>query len=397
MNIVNVPINLIKENPENPRNIGEKEFKKLIESIKKFPQMLSIRPIVVNNEMVVLGGNMRLRACKEVGLKEVPIIKAEDLTPEQQKEFIIKDNVGFGAWDWDKLGNDFDAAQLSEWGLEVLIEDKKEVEEDDFDVEGNVPVNPVVKFGDLITLNQHIVLCGDSLNKEIVLANFRLESADLYLTDPPYNVAYEGKTKEKLKIQNDQMDNASFREFLIEAFHIGSSILKAGASFYIWHADSEGYNFRGACFDVGLKVRQCLIWVKNSLVMGRQDYHWKHEPCLYGWKDGASHSWLTDRSQTTVIEIDRPSRNIEHPTMKPVQLFAYLISNSCVKGGVVFDNFLGSGTTLIACDQLDRICYGIELSPKYCDVIIKRYKKYCEDNNKEFICLINGVSLAHLF
>lgn len=194
------------------------------------------------------------------------------------------------------------------------------------------------------------------------------------MTDPPYNVDYTGKTKDALKIENDVMSNDNFRQFLQDAFLTAKENLKPGAAFYIWHADSEGYNFRGACHDVGLTVRECLVWVKNSLVLGRQDYQWQHEPCLYGWTEG-THSWYSDRKQTTVLEFDRPSRNAEHPTMKPVALFDYLIRNSTKKGSVVLDSFGGSGTTIIACEQNGRKGYCMELDPKYVDVIIERWEK----------------------
>lgn len=198
----------------------------------------------------------------------------------------------------------------------------------------------------------------------------------MLLTDPPYNVAYEGGTKEKLTIQNDSMGNDQFRQFLRDAFVTADSVMKAGAVFYIWHADSEGYNFRGAINDAGWKVRQCLIWKKSTLVMGRQDYHWKHEPCLYGWKDGSGHLWASDRKQTTILEFDKPSRNGEHPTMKPVALFEYQMLNNTKGGDIVLDLFGGSGTTLIAAEKNGRVSYLMELDPKYCDVIIKRWQEF---------------------
>lgn len=201
------------------------------------------------------------------------------------------------------------------------------------------------------------------------------ELADLLLTDPPYNVAYEGKTKDSLTIKNDSMDNDSFRQFLVNAFSSANEVMKPGAVFYIWHADSEGYNFRGACFDIGWTVRQCLIWNKNSMVLGRQDYHWKHEPCLYGWKDGAGHLWASDRKQTTVIDYEKPQRNGVHPTMKPVGLFDYQIKNNTKGSDIVLDLFGGSGTTLIACESNGRHARLMEYDPKYVDVIIKRWEE----------------------
>lgn len=199
--------------------------------------------------------------------------------------------------------------------------------------------------------------------------------ADLWLTDPPYNVNYEGGTEDKLTIENDNMSDTEFRAFLVGAYKAADSVLKAGAAFYIWHADSEGENFRGAAKDIGWKVRECLIWNKNALVMGRQDYHWKHEPCLYGWKGGASHNWYSDRKQTTVMEFDKPLRNGEHPTMKPLALFAYQMQNSTKAGDIVLDSFGGSGTTLIVAEQTGRKARLMELDPHYCDVIIARWEK----------------------
>lgn len=198
----------------------------------------------------------------------------------------------------------------------------------------------------------------------------------MLLTDPPYNVAYEGKTEDALTIQNDNMDDESFRQFLTNAFFAADSVMKKGAVFYIWHADSEGYNFRGACRDVGWTVRECLIWNKNQMVLGRQDYHWKHEPCLYGWKDGASHLWASDRKQTTVLDFDKPQRNGVHPTMKPIALFDYQIKNNTKGNDIVLDLFGGSGTTIMACEQNGRRGYSMELDPRYVDVIIKRWEDF---------------------
>lgn len=218
-------------------------------------------------------------------------------------------------------------------------------------------------------------MCGDSTSVEDVEKLMNGVKVDLLITDPPYNVAYEGKTKDALTIQNDEMADDDFRQFLREAFYAADNVMKEGAVFYIWHADSEGYNFRGACYDISWKVRQCLIWNKNSMVMGRQDYQWKHEPCLYGWKDGASHLWASDRKQTTILNFDRPTRNAEHPTMKPVKLFDYQIQNNTKKEDAVLDLFGGSGTTLIACEQNGRFSYTMELDPKYVDVIINRWEQ----------------------
>jgi site-specific DNA-methyltransferase (adenine-specific) len=219
-------------------------------------------------------------------------------------------------------------------------------------------------------------MCGDSTSIDAVERLCAGQLIDMWLTDPPYNVAYEGKTKDALTIKNDKMGDDSFRQFLRDAYIAADAVMKRGAVFYIWHADSEGYNFRGAAKDAGWTVRQCLIWKKQTMVMGRQDYHWKHEPCLYGWKDGAAHLWATDRKQTTILEFNRPSRNGEHPTMKPVELFAYQILNNTKGNDRVLDSFGGSGTTAIAAEKHGRDALLMELDPKYCDVIVKRWQDF---------------------
>jgi len=372
-----VKISEVKSNPNNPRLIKDDKFKKLVQSIKDFPQMLDIRPIVVNAEMIVLGGNMRLKACKEAGLKEVPIIIADNLTEEQQREFIIKDNTSGGEWDWDMLANEWDTEQLDAWGLDLPVDfniEPLEAEEDDFDVpEGGIETDIVL--GDLFEIGEHRLLCGDSTQTDTFVKLFNSQMADMILTDPPYNVSYEGKTKEALTIKNDKQGDDDFYQFLYDFYTAQSTVCKQGGAWYVWHADSEGANFRYAMKNAGIMVKQCLIWVKSSMVMGRQDYQWKHEPCLYGWKEGASHSWFTDRKQTTVLNFDRPNRNAEHPTMKPIPLFAYQIGNSSKQGDIVSDAFGGSGTTMVACEQMKRKAYIVEFDPKYCQVIIDRMIK----------------------
>jgi DNA modification methylase len=366
----------VKANPNNPRIIKDDKFKKLVQSIKDFPEMLELRPIVVNNDGVVLGGNMRLKACKEAGLKEVPVIKASELTEEQQKEFIIKDNVGFGEWDWEDLANNWDAKDLTDWGLDlpVSMEVELEAEEDEFDVpEGGIETDIVL--GDLFEIGEHRLLCGDSTQIDTFDKLLEGEFADMMITDPPYNVAYEGGTKDKLTIANDSMSNDDFYQFLYDFYTASATKVKKGGAIYVWHASSEVINFAKAMVDSGWLLKQQLIWVKNSMVMGRQDYQWKHEPCLYGWLDGASHNWYSDRKQTTIIEWDKPLRNGEHPTMKPIGLFGYQIKNSSQKGDIVLDAFGGSGTTMVACHELKRKAYLVEYDPKYCQVIIDRMIK----------------------
>jgi DNA modification methylase len=405
--IQNVAINTVKANPNNPRIIKDDKFAKLVKSINEFPQMLNLRPIVVNDDMVVLGGNMRLKACKEAGLKEIPIIKASELTEQQQKEFIVKDNVGYGEWDWDDLANNWDVDELQDWGLDIpgFVNEEiiAEVEEDDFDVpEGGIETDIV--SGDLFEIGQHKLLCGSSTETDTWQRLFDKQLCDMVMTDPPYNNNYEGGTG--LKIMNDQMTNDSFYQFLYDFYTALGSYTKPGGAWYVWHAQMESANFMQAYKDSGLLLKQCLIWVKNALVMGRQDYHWKHEPCLYGWKEGAAHYFTDDRTNSTVIEdvidytklnkkelldlvkemtsdkqkttiihCEKPSKNDVHPTMKPIKLLAPLIENSSKIGELVADGFLGSGSTMVAAHQLKRRCYGTELDPKYCQVIVDRMIK----------------------
>lgn len=370
-----VKISEVKVNPNNPRLIKDDKFAKLVQSVKEFPEMLEIRPIVVNSDMVVLGGNMRLKACKEAGIKEVPIIIADNLTEEQQREFLIKDNVSGGEWDWNILANEWDAEQLTDWGLDIpdFSTEVLEAKEDDF--EGVPPKEPITVLGDLYEIGEHRLLCGDSTQTDTFEKLFNGQMADMVLTDPPYNVAYEGGTKEKLTIKNDNMSNDDFYKFLYDFYTAQSTVVKMGGAWYIWFADCEIVNFSKAFIDAGIKLSQMVIWKKNSLVMGRKDYHFIHEPCLYGWKEGAAHGWYSDRKQTTVLNFDRPNRNTEHPTMKPIPLFAYQIGNSSKQGDIVADGFGGAGTTMVACEQMKRKGYLVEFDPKYCDVIVARMIK----------------------
>jgi site-specific DNA-methyltransferase (adenine-specific) len=403
--IKKVKITEVTSNPNNPRLIKDDKFKKLVKSIQDFPDMLNVRPIVVNKDMVVLGGNMRLKAIKEAGIKEINV-DIVDWNEQQQKEFIVKDNVGYGEWDWDDLANNWDADELTEWGLDIpgFVNDETiaEVIEDDYEIPDEI--NTDIVKGDLFEIGEHKLLCGSSTETDTWAKIFGQELADMVMTDPPYNVNYEGGTG--LKIMNDEMSNDSFYQFLYDFYTALASYTKAGGAWYVWHADSEGANFRQAFKDSGLLLKQCLVWVKNAMVMGRQDYHWKHEPCLYGWKEGAAHYFTDDRTKTTVIEdqvdyrklskkelldlvkeitsdkqkttilhCDKPYKNDVHPTMKPIKLLAPLIENSSKVGQLIADGFLGSGSTMVASHQLKRRCYGTELDPKYCQVIVDRMQK----------------------
>ena len=380
-----VKIQQVKLNPNNPRLIKDDKFKKLVQSIKDFPEMLNIRPIVVNQDMIILGGNMRYKALKEAGLKEVPII-ITDLTEEQQKEFLIKDNVSGGEWDWDILANEWNSEELEAWGLDIPsfeVDEVLEAEEDDFDA--TPPEEPITVLGDLYEIGEHRLLCGDSTQTDTFEKLMQGEFADMCVTDPPYNVALGMETKEQVKarnrrtdglvIQNDKMTNDDFYKFLYDFYSALSTSVKKGGAIYVWYASSEVVNFVSAMVDAGWLYKQELIWNKTSMIMGRQDYQWKHEPCIYGWLDGGSHTWNSDRKQTTIIDFDKPSRNGEHPTMKPIGLFGYQIENSSKVGDIVIDAFGGSGTTMVACQQLKRKARVIEYDPKYCDVIVKRMIK----------------------
>lgn len=376
MDIINIALKDLKPYENNPRK-NDDAVKYVAESIKEFGFKV---PIVIDKNNVIVAGHTRYKAAKKLKMREVPCIIADDLTDEQIKAFRLADNkvAEKAEWDFDLLNAELDDIidlDMELFGFEdALQDDAEEAVEDEFEVE--LPPEPKSKLGDIYQLGNNRLMCGDSTVLEDVEKLMGGEQADMLLTDPPYNVNYEGKTKDKLKIKNDQMGNDNFRQFLTDAFSNADMVMKPGAVFYIWHADREGYNFRGACFDAGWTVRQCLIWNKNSMVMGRQDYQWKHEPCLYGWKEGAGHLWASDRKQTTVINFDKPTRNDIHPTMKPIPLFDYQIKNNTKGGDVVLDLFGGSGTTIMACEQNGRRGYSMEYDPRYVDVIIARWEKF---------------------
>lgn len=371
----------LKPYDKNPRKLSKDQLEKLKRSIQEdgFHQRL-----LVTQDGRVIGGHQRIKALKELGYKEVEcLVPSRELTDEEYDRLNIRDNLQAGEWDFDALANFFDADKLLDWGFpENLLPAQEGVVNEpagDEDEAPEAPAIPQTVRGDVYEIGPHRLMCGDSTLIDDVdkLRNGAL--VDQLVTDPPYNVAYEGKTKDALTIKNDKMDDDGFRQFLREAFIAADSAMKPGAVYYIWHADSEGYNFRGACRDAGWQVRQNLIWQKQTMVMGRQDYHWQHEPCLYGWKDGAGHLWASDRKQTTILKFDRPSRNGEHPTMKPVELIAYQIGNNTKGGDIVLDIFGGSGSTMVAAHKLGRTAYLMELDEKYCDVIVQRMHKLFPD------------------
>jgi DNA modification methylase len=370
---------------KNARTHSDEQVAQIAGSIKEFGFN---NPVLVDKDNSIIAGHGRLMAARKLGMDKVPVVQLGHMTEAQRKAYVLADNrIALNSgWDTSMLSLELqelkDDIDLSLLGfdadeLDALLNPIEGTEGlTDEDAVPDVPDEPKTKLGDIYILGKHRLMCGDStsVNDMDKLVNDR--EVDMWLTDPPYNVAYEGKTKDALTIKNDEMTDDGFRQFLRDAYVTADTVMKAGAVFYIWHADSEGYNFRGAAHDAGWKVRQCLIWKKSTMVMGRQDYHWKHEPCLYGWKEGAGHLWATDRKQTTILEFDKPNRNKEHPTMKPVALFEYQMLNNTKGGDIVLDSFGGSGTTLLAAEKNGRVAYLMELDPKYCDVIVQRWEEF---------------------
>ena len=369
----------------NSRKHSDDQVTQIAASIKEFGWT---NPILVDGDNGIIAGHGRIMAAKKLGMTEVPVIELAHLSKEQRKALIIADNKLALNSDWDTnllaielkdlqdLGFDLNLTGFNADELANLLLPEQVAGLTDEDAVPDTPEEPISKLGDIYKLGNHRLMCGDSTSITDMESLCDGQLVDMWLTDPPYNVAYEGKTKDALTIQNDSMGNDQFRQFLRDSYVTADTVMKPGAVFYIWHADSEGYNFRGAAHDAGWKIRQCLIWKKSTMVMGRQDYHWKHEPCLYGWKEGAGHLWATDRKQTTILEFDKPSRNGEHPTMKPVALFEYQMLNNTKGSDIILDSFGGSGTTLLAAEKHGRKAYLMELDPKYCDVIVKRWEDF---------------------
>ena len=372
----------------NSRTHDDAQVAQIAASIREFG---FTNPILIDADGGVIAGHGRILAARKLKLAEVPCIRLAHLTETQKRAYVIADNkLAMNAgWDAELLKLEFADLKDAGFDLELTGFSLDEIEAmspehipeglTDEDAVPEVRPDPISKLGDVWLLGKHRVMCGDStsiVTVEELMGGWGGGLADQLITDPPYNVAYTGKTKDALTIQNDSMSDDNFRQFLMDAFVAADAVMKTGAAFYIWHADLEGYNFRGACKDAGWTVRQCLIWKKQTLVMGRQDYHWKHEPCLYGWKDGSAHLWATDRKQTTILEFDRPSRSTLHPTMKPVDLIEYQVLNNTKGQDVVLDLFGGGGSTLIACEKTGRYARLMELDPKYVDVIVRRWQEF---------------------
>lgn len=363
----------------NARTHNTQQINKLRSSLREFG---FINPVIIDREFNVIAGHGRIMAVKEEGINEVPCVFVDYLTEAQKKAYIIADNrmAMDAGWDEELLKVEIEALQAEDFDLRLTGFDEKELagffdtsdnaKEDDFDVDTELGKPPVTKTGDLWLLGNHRLLCGDSTKEKSYTLLMNGKKANLVVTDPPYNVNYQGTAG---KIKNDNMENEKFYQFLFDAFTCMAKAMAEDASIYVFHADTEGLNFRKAFADAGFYLSGTCIWKKQSLVLGRSPYQWQHEPCLFGWKKNGKHQWYSDRRQTTIWEFDKPKKNGDHPTMKPVPLIAYPIKNSSLSNCIVLDPFGGSGSTLIACEQTNRICHTIELDEKYCDVIVKRY------------------------
>ncbi|WP_455474639.1 DNA modification methylase [Streptococcus salivarius] len=414
MQIYDKPLGWLTPYENNPRN-NDEAVEPVANSISEFGFKV---PIVATSDGEIINGHTRWKAAKKLKLKTVPVIIADDLTEEQVRAFRLADNkvAEIAQWDIELLLSEIESVDNldmtlfgftdSDYTLDDFEDEETDtdISEDEIESEGDSVSS--VEYGDIYQLGRHRLMCGDSTSAGDMKELVNGEKIDLYVTDPPYNVAYEGKTEEAMTIQNDSMDDASFRQFLRDAFSVADQHLKPGGAFYIWHADSEGLNFRAAVKETGWLLKQNLVWVKNSIVLGRQDYQWKHEPCLYGWKDGASHYFIDNRSLATVIEEDeenlkemtkgelisyiktmqensptsifyedKPVRSDIHPTMKPLKLIARCVLNSSKKGERVLDSFNGGGSTLMVCEKTERIYYGMELDPVYVERTIKRWEE----------------------
>ena len=390
------PIGSLIPYARNSRTHSDAQIQQLAASMREWGWT---NPVLVDEAGGIIAGHGRVLAAQRLQISEVPVIVASGWTDAQKRAYVIADNkLALNAgWDADVLADELASLRDGGFDLDLVGFDADELDGllgDDDESDGltdpdetpEPPAQPVTRTGDVWVMGQHRLRCGDSTSAADMAALMGGGMADVWITDPPYNVAVVGGSREltpqerkargNLTIESDSMPAADFRAFLASAFTCARDVMKPGASFYIWHADVEGYNFRGACADVGLQVRQCLIWKKHAMVLGRQDYHWLHEPCLYGWKDGAGHLWASDRKQTTVLEFDRPMRNADHPTMMPVALIEYQLLNNTKGGDVLLDSFGGSGTALIAAEKNGRIARLMEIDPRYCDVIVRRWQDF---------------------
>lgn len=397
-----LPIHVLNPADYNPRKKlkpGDREYESIRKSIEEFG---FADPLVVNSDMTIIGGHQRLTVAIDMGYTEVPCAIV-DVDKTQEKALNIALNKITGEWNKELLADlikelqeaDFDMGKTGFEPPEIeqlfnSVHDKK-ITEDDFDVDAELAKPNVAQAGDIWLLGKHRVVCGDSILPETYEKLMDGNRANLVLTDPPYNVNVEETAG---KIKNDNMADEDFYKFLFAAFVNMEQSMEADASIYVFHADTQGLNFRKAFTDAGFYLSGCCIWKKNALVLGRSPYQWQHEPCLFGWKKDGKHQWYSDRKQTTIWEYDRPKSSKEHPTMKPIALMAYPIQNSCMSNCIVLDPFLGSGSTLIACEQTGRICYGIELDEKFVDVIVNRYIEQRGSSEDVFV-LRNNMKISY--
>ncbi|WP_165736551.1 site-specific DNA-methyltransferase [Streptococcus agalactiae] len=401
MEIKELPLSDLKPASYNPRKKlkkGDKEYEKIKQSLLKFGY---VNPIIVNDDLTVIGGHQRLTVLKDLKYETAKCVIVS-LSKEDEKALNIALNKITGQWDDQLLADLLLDLQESDFNLDLTgfeppeIDDilsnihDKDLSEDDFDVDEELKKPTVARRGDIWQLGKHRVICGDSTKSENYEQLLGDKKANLIVTDPPYNVDVEETAG---KILNDNMSDRDFYQFLFDMFTQVESHMEADASIYVFHANTEGLNFRKAFKDAGFYLSGSCIWKKNSLVLGRSPYQWQHEPCLFGWKQKGKHQWFSDRKQTTIWEYDRPKSSKDHPTMKPIQLMAYPIQNSSMRGTLVFDPFLGSGSTLMAADQTGRVCYGIELDEKFVDVIVKRYME--STSNRDVSVLRNGETLSY--
>ena len=386
----------------NARTHSPEQILKLRSSLREFG---FVNPIIIDREFNVIAGHGRLMAAKEEGIEEVPCVFVDYLTDAQKKAYILADNRMAMDAGWDdellkiemeelqNLGYDLEFTGFDEKELADLFGvDDKEVKEDEFDLTAALEKASFVERGDVWFVGKHKLMCGDATSSEDVAKLMEDKKANLVLTDPPYNVAF--KSSDGLTIQNDSMDNNDFYEFLYLSFKNMADHLENGGAAYVFHADTEGLNFRKAFIDAGFHLAGCCIWVKDSLVLGRSDYQWQHEPVLYGFLQNGKHPWYSDRKQTTIWNFDKPKKNSNHPTSKPLDLLAYPINNSTQANAIVIDTFGGSGSTLMACEQMNRICYTMELDEKYASVILRRYVEDTNDSENVYV-IRDGVKILY--
>jgi len=386
----------------NARTHSAEQIIKLRSSLREFG---FVNPIIIDRDFNVIAGHGRLMAAKEEGINEVPCVFADFLTDAQKKAYILADNRMAMDAGWDEellkiemeelqnLGYDLGYTGFDEKELADLFGiDDKEVKDDDFDLTAALEKASFVERGDVWFVGKHKLMCGDATSSEDVAKLMEDKKANLILTDPPYNVAF--KSSDGLTIQNDSMKNNDFYKFLFSSFKNMAEHLENGGAAYIFHADTEGLNFRKAFIDAGFHLAGCCIWVKDSLVLGRSDYQWQHEPILYGFMQNGKHPWYSDRKQTTIWNFDKPKKNSNHPTSKPLDLLAYPINNSTQANAIVIDTFGGSGSTLMACEQMNRICYTMELDEKYASVILRRYVEDTNDSENVYV-IRNGEKILY--